>query len=47
MVTWRTDSLKQRRYANELNEIQPTELYYELIRADSVVLLKNDNLICH
>jgi predicted transposase YdaD len=31
----------------KLNEMQPTELYYEPIRADSVVLLKNDNLICH
>jgi predicted transposase/invertase (TIGR01784 family) len=31
----------------ELNEMQPTELYYEPIRADGVVLLKNDNLICH
>jgi predicted transposase YdaD len=47
MVNRRTDSLKQRRYANELNEMQPTELYYEPIRADGVVLLKNDNLICH
>jgi predicted transposase/invertase (TIGR01784 family) len=47
MVNRRADSLKQRRYANELNEMQPTELYYEPIRADSVVLLKNDNLICH
>jgi predicted transposase/invertase (TIGR01784 family) len=27
--------------------MQPTELYYEPIRADGVVLLKNDNLICH
>jgi predicted transposase/invertase (TIGR01784 family) len=31
----------------ELTEMQPTELYYEPIRADGVVLLKNDNLICH
>jgi predicted transposase/invertase (TIGR01784 family) len=31
----------------QLNEMQPTELYYEPIRADGVVLLKNDNLICH
>jgi predicted transposase YdaD len=33
--------------AIELEEVQPTELYYEPIRADGVVLLKNDNLICH
>jgi predicted transposase/invertase (TIGR01784 family) len=31
----------------QLNEMQPTELYYEPIRADGVVLMKNDNLICH
>jgi predicted transposase YdaD len=31
----------------ELVDMEPTELYYEPIRADGVVLLKNDNLICH
>jgi predicted transposase YdaD len=27
----------------KLSEMQPTELYYEPIKADSVVLLENDN----
>jgi hypothetical protein len=31
----------------QLTEMQPTELYYEPIRADGVVLLKNGHLICH
>ena len=31
----------------ELVDMEPTELYYEPIRADGVVLLKNDSLICH
>jgi predicted transposase YdaD len=31
----------------QLTEMQPTELYYEPIRADGVVLMKNEDLICH
>jgi predicted transposase/invertase (TIGR01784 family) len=31
----------------ELAEMEPTELYYEPVRADGVVLLKNADIICH